>query len=176
MALGPNHVIFTDKGPSEADSKYLEPQGAAIEAGERDLQHLEERMEIMGTQPLIARTQMSTATGKVIDTDEVHSDAAAWIQALEMRALEVINIAYEWVKETPPEGLSVNIASLEVVKPNDSSRAKILDEARKRGDLSQRTYINELKRYDIISEDIDVDSELDQTSKEVGMSASMIGM
>jgi len=82
---------------ADADAKYLEHTGAAIGAGRTDILDIEERMIILGLEPLLSKTGNQTATGQSIDTANTQCAIQAWIQALEMALLNAYKLAAQWI-------------------------------------------------------------------------------
>jgi hypothetical protein len=167
IVVGANAAFRTSN--EVADMKYVEHGGSSIQAGERDIASIEEKMNQLGMQPFIASTKEETATGKTIDEDRNQSDIMTWIMAMEQGGLAALEMAHEWQQEEVDEELAIDIYSDFSVVTRGTTDLDTIDKGRSRGDISQATYLQELKRRDVLSEDVDVEMEVED-SKAEGMS------
>ena len=158
LVLGHNQFIpLTNK---EANVFYVEHSGRAIVAGEKDLERLEERMEILGLQPLVRRTAASTATGKLIDEEKTQSDIQAWIRSLENTLKDAFGFAAQWVKTELEEDFSIDIFSDFALADRSTTEVDTLSNMEEKGQLSRETLLRETKRRGIIADTIVVEEEL----------------
>lgn len=143
----------------DADVKYVEHTGAAIGAGEEDLRRLEDRMEVLGSQPLLEKSVDSTATGVTLNEARQTSDVLAWVESAEVGLREALAACCRWRGEEPPEKLAVNLFS-DFTIMGRTEDFKELREMRASGDLSRRTLLTEARRRGVVAETVDVDEEL----------------
>jgi hypothetical protein len=141
------------KTPEEnADMKYVEHSGAAIEAGRQDIQDLEDRMRQAGAELLVKRASIQTAT-QIQSEDEsgrstLHKIAEEFEDSLEL----CLQITGQWLgEETEPE--------VELFKDFSSANLteRIGDLLLRAGDsnhISSETVFNELKRLDVVHPDL----------------------
>ena len=171
-------VVGPNKWLSVADPQgriyYVEHAGAAIQAGERDLETLEDQMASYGGEFLRTRPGAASATGRVLDTAEAISPLQAmgfdFKDALE-RALQ---FTADWLRID--DGGKVEFKIKPDLTLGDSKTLDMLDSARERGDISRVTYLGELVRHEVLSEDFDqaVDkAELDKEPKDEQQPVSM---
>lgn len=172
IIIGPNQSFLTES--EEADLKYVEHNGNAIEAGENDIQSIEEKMNMLGMQPFIASTKSETATGKEIDESRNQSDVQTWIMSLEQGIKEALILAHQWIGEEVDDELDVDIYSDFSVITRGTQDLDTIDKGRARGDISQRTYINECKRRDVLSDCVDTDQEIVDSANEGIMGGEFI--
>lgn len=156
LIVGPKEWLFaTDP---QAKFYYVEHKGAAISAGEKDLEKLEERMKSYGAEFMKERTDRETATARNLDSAEATSplqdvvyrfnDALTkmlWFMAYWMRK-DLIGTAYLPTDFTSPE----------------ASTLQALVETWKEGGLSDEAYLKELQRRSILDEHFDFDKNKDQ--------------
>jgi hypothetical protein len=76
IELGPNRMIHSDS--VESDLKYVEHQGASIEAGHANLVDLETKMALFGLQLLMPNTGNVTATERALSSGESDSTLRGW--------------------------------------------------------------------------------------------------
>ncbi len=142
----------------EADLKYVEHTGAAIEAGRQDLLDLEDKMRAMGLQPMLPnQTGDIKATGIAIDEAQSQSEVQAWIRVLETFLLRVIQWSARWVEEDVPETVSVEVFNDFVIGLLGDKDSKTLLEMRLSGQIDHETYLIETQRRGMLREDADLD-------------------
>lgn len=142
------------------DAKYyhVEHSGAAIAAGQEEVKHLEEQMEVVGSAPFIHRSASSTATGKQIDAEASSTDVKAWVRIGELLWKTVFKVAATWIKVELPESFGVNIFDDYTITGSQADNEFLL-KCRTAGELSRGTFLSEVKRRGTIAESVDVDEE-----------------
>lgn len=157
--VGPNQMISTTS--KDADLKYVEHSGASIGAGRDDLKDLEERMEVLGLQPLITRSASSTATGKIIDENRTASDIQTWIRDLEDAIIDCYQLAAQWLgTEVKDDALKVNLSNnFDLAMRNDTD-IQSLTAIVSAGKISDKTFLNEIKRRGLLQDTLDIEKEL----------------
>lgn len=159
--VGPNQMIAT-KNPA-AHLEHVEHSGASIKAGTDDLEDLEERMEVLGLQPLIARSAGSTATGKMLDENRTATDAQAWARSLEQFIVDCYKMAAKWVNvELEDDAIKVNIVdTFNLLQSKDTDITNLIALANAiPPKISATTLLEELKRRGLLQENLDVEKEL----------------
>jgi hypothetical protein len=161
IIVGVSHAIL-EEGP-EADLKFVEVLGRAINAGKDDLADSEQRMGIMALEPLIPKPGQVTATEKAIDTAEAHSSLQSWTikfnnafnQALAYLAQLGKDAQVPTVRITTDFGYAFSEASIEA-----------LSGMRTRNDLSKYWYSIEMQRKDVLSDDYDYEADQERIRQE----------
>lgn len=149
-------AAVTSRNP-DADLSWVEHGGHAIAAGRQDLKDLEFQMETMGLQLLVARTQ--TATGAALEAAKETSTLAMMADALQ----DALEQALLWMLEYG--GLGEQTVSVTVNKDYGVSMLRpqemtALLTAVNTGNLSKRSFLEEMKRRGAIREDLNTDEEL----------------
>ncbi len=151
----------------DAKLTIVEHSGAAIGAGKEDLVHLEQRMETLGLQPLVERSSQSTATGKSIDDRNSNCDIQSWVRLLESFLHSCYESAAQWLPGTElPADFSLELAKDFGLALNSATDIQALKDARVQGDITRKTYLNELKRRSVLSESLDIQKEIDEADLE----------
>lgn len=163
IVLGPSNLVHS-KNP-DADMKVVEHSGAAIGAGEKDLERLEARMETLGMAPFVQSTADQTATARSLDETSRQSQVQAWIRELELTLERAIVLAAEWQKQTIP-GFSVAIFSEFATTLSADRDVNALIQMRQDGELSRKTFFAELIRRGILSDSLDMDEEAEALDEE----------
>lgn len=173
IVVGPNRMVRS-KNP-EAQLRYVEHSGSAVGAGQTDIDKLEQRMEVLGLQPLVsASSGQPTATAKAIDEGQEQSDIQSWIRSLELGLQAAFGLAAEWTKETIPEDFRVDIFSEFGLSLRDATDLATLSQARASGDLTRLTYLRELKRRGVLGDNVSPEQE-DAAVQAEGPSLADIG-
>ena len=166
IEIGPNRMIMSEDVQSRLE--YVEHSGAAVEAGRQSLRDKEEKMDAMGSQLLVRRPGDVTATSDALSTAKTDSALQDMVRRLENVFSEVFFLMAGWAGLDSEEsgGISINQDfGLSMVTGSDDDT---LLRARMAGEISQETYLSELKRRGKLNEDLDVDDEIERTPTEGG--------
>jgi hypothetical protein len=162
------------KGPSSADLKYVEHSGKGIEAGRNDLKDIEERIQQLGLEMLIKRpTGNTTATARALDQAEADSALGMVSQELENALEEMLVWFAKWL-EIGDDGGSLSVFKDFGIESADAADLEMLMKARQAGEISQVTFLKEIKRRGLLADDFDPQTEIDLLDIEGAGSASMI--
>lgn len=147
---------------------YVEHTGAAIGAGRQDLRDLEDQMASYGAQFLKKKADIESATARILDSTETISELQAVALNFKDAVEQALKVTADWLKL--PSGGSITLdAGLSISL--DGTDLQTLTEARRNRDISRPTYLGELKRRDVLSDDFDPelnDEELNEEN-DVGM-------
>ena len=157
VAIGPNRAIYHQK--TDAQVSFVEHSGAGIAAGRQDTQDLEARMAVMGADLLVRRPGNETATAKAIDTAESVSDLQAMVRNLEAGLEQAFGLAAEWLKLGGAE-VQVDINQDFGLSMGEAGDLDQLLKARLSNQITQATYLAELKRRGVLSDRVDIEEEM----------------
>lgn len=155
----------------DAQYGYVEHTGAAVEAGEKDIARIEDRMEIVGMKPLVERTADSTAAGKMIDSADGDSVIQVWIKSLESAIELAYHHAGKWIGKELPEDFAVDVFSDFGIKAATAVELDFLLRSRMAGEITRPTFLREVKRRGTLSDNLNVDDEVEQLEKEAAAMA-----
>lgn len=164
FAVGPNFAIRTMN--TEADVAYAEHTGKGVEAGQTDLDHIEEHMEVLGMAPLVRQPGNTTATGEAIHEGSYICDLQAMVRAVEKGILESFQIAAEWLKVSLPSDFAIDIYSDFAIAAHSAADFLNLLKARQAKEISRETFLTEIRRRGVISETVDVEEEIARIADE----------
>jgi len=139
---------------------YVEHTGAAIEAGRTDLKDLEFQMQTLGLELLVPRPTSETATGASIDHARMNTPLAMMAMALQDALEQMLGFMamYEGLpRDTGGGSLTVNTDF--GVSLGSAADGAILTEAVKERIISRETWIREMKRRAVLSDDVDPEEE-----------------
>jgi hypothetical protein len=151
LVVGPNKWLhITD--PS-GKFYYVEHNGAAIEAGRKDLEDLENACSQYGAMMLQKQPGTELATVRALDTAESLSPLQAMVMVFEDAVAKALWLTAEWM--SLEEGGTVSLTR--DFAPLDPSGVGLqsLEAARTRKDISREAYINELQRRGVLDEEYD---------------------
>lgn len=162
IVVGPNKLLGAQN--ENAKFGYVEHTGAAFNTGRQELEDLKSEMDSMALEPMLPRKSGTiTATARAMDEAQSNSTLAAWALTLQ----DFLEVCYQYA------GRYVNIESGSVVMNTDYGIAidqdqdvQTLLQMRSNGDLSRETFFKELKRREVISEEVDADEEAQKIEDE----------
>lgn len=164
VEIGPNRMI-TSEDPT-AKLTYVEHSGAAVEAGRQSIKDIEDKMASMGMQVLTQRSGDVSATATSLDTAKTHSALQDMIRRLENSFSEIFWLMKEWSKiETDLAG-GININQDFGLSLTNGKDEDTLLKSRMAGEISQETYLNELKRRAVLSDDLNITDEIERSQNE----------
>ena len=153
--------FFLSTGPTKY--QYIEHSGSAINSGQANIDKIEQRMEVLGLQPIVEATVSQTATGKSIDSNEKVSRLMAWTRAVEKVLNEGLEVAYDWLDLEKPEDVVVDLFT-QFDDSATSTDAVVLVQLAATNKISQRTLLEEMKRRGILASNVDIDEEMENTA------------
>jgi hypothetical protein len=162
--LGANRFIRSAN--SESKVQWVEPNGEAIAAGQRDLDSLEARMEVLGLQPLLEKIGRATATGRTIDERHRETAIQSWIRSLESGLMDAFQMAAEWEDVEVPEEFAVHIFSEFGISSRNQTALDALWKARHDADVDHATFISELRRYGVLDETVNTADVVKRATEE----------
>lgn len=158
IVIGPNHMVLSEN--TGAKLEYVEHQGNAIKAGQDDLDKLETRMEVLGLKPLVERTSNSTYGGKLVDEMSTHANVQSWVRGLEWFIKDCMAASAKWLNQTLAPEVKYDVYSDFGLAAADAVHLDSLLQACLGGKISDQTFLEEYKRRAVLSESLDVKTEL----------------
>lgn len=162
-------VIGTDgliTGPLGSSLEWLELHGKSIESREKQLARLEEHMVMQGLQPQIPRTGNVTATATALAEDRAASQLKSGAEGLRDGLETALMYCGMWVGEGREWAGSLDVHMGFELSARDAGRVETLLKSRVAGEISRETYLRQLKRYELLEEDFDVEEELQRLDGE----------
>lgn len=163
LELGPTRAYLV--GNPDADLKYVEHTGKAIEAGSRDIEDIETKMRVLGNQPLIKETP-NTATAEKLDENRTVSQLQSWVRSLERGINQALQFACEWRGITPSEDMQVEIYNDFEANILGGTDKELLLKMRQAGEITRERFLREEQRRAVLSQDMDPVEEAEAAAKE----------
>jgi hypothetical protein len=166
--VGPGAMV-TSPNP-EADMKYVEHTGKAIEAGATDIENIENRMAVIGTNVLIKKAGAGSgagadgggksATEAALDTEAEFCDLAVMVRYLE-DALEASLTLFGMYMNVPtPDDKFVTINKDFGISLRDAADFQALLGMRQAREISQLTFLKEFQRRGVLDPALDLEDEI----------------
>jgi len=156
VVVGPQRMILTSA--TDAELKYVEPTGKGIEAGADDLEDIEQKMRVLGNQPMVKNVPV-TATTDRIDESRTVSQLQAWVVSAERGILAALQLASEWRRIDPPETMKVDIFHDFEATVLGGGDKDLLSKMREKGQITNELMLREEQRRGVFSEDMDPEEE-----------------
>lgn len=164
-ALGPEQAVLASE--PQAKLAYVESTGAALTAGRQELVDLEDAMRAMSAQ-YQARTVAQTATASMIDAKDANAPAQGWAlnvkRGFEAAMDDMAELAGKGKGPGAGGSLSVDVDAL--VSSMDSQQLTLLMQARTAREISRETFLNALKKADLLPDEFDADHDQDLLDSE----------
>jgi hypothetical protein len=165
VTVGPNKMLTTSD--PQGRYYYVEHTGRAIQAGANHLASLEDQMKSYGAEFLKKRPGRETATARALDSSESSSGLQSTTVVFADAIQELYAIAAAW---TQGEAGTVEINTEFGTNETDSRALDMIRDARAGRDISRETFLAELLRYNILSDEFDPqqnESQLEEESNEI---------
>jgi len=159
VETGPRRILYAPSTEDIAASwSILSAPAGSLKELRDDCAATAEDMRRLGMQPLLPKTGNVTATASGIEAAKAHSAVGTWANGLKDALEQAFMFTAKWMKST--EAVEVSVHTDFSVGMWGVEEIKELREARAAGDLSQRTYWDELSRRGVLGPQFDPDTEL----------------
>jgi hypothetical protein len=148
---------FIAASSKDADIKYVEHSGKAIEAGRVSLLDLEDRMRQTGAELLVIKPGHATQVQVMAENEQGMCDLQRICEGLEDSLDQGLDLMAQWKREA--KGGHVTIYKDFGAATLAEASAELLYKMRSSGSLSEKTLLMECKRRGILSPEIDVAAE-----------------
>lgn len=154
---------YVSSNPS-AKVVWVETTGASLEAGSKDLDQLENRMDVMGADLMIQKPGNETATAKAIDSAEKISDLQAMVMSLESALESGYEIAQDWMN-VKFDDTDIQLDTSFGLSLKDAKELDFLLKSRIAGEISRELFYQEIQRRGVF-EEFDDEEELNRVAIE----------
>jgi hypothetical protein len=114
-------------------------------------------MRRLGHQPMVQKAGKVTATATAVDSAKAHSVLQSWAEALADSIEQGYAIAADYIGSSDEAEVEVNTDFS--VEPFAAAPLQTLKDARKDREISWETFINGLRRFDVLPSDFDIEIE-----------------
>jgi hypothetical protein len=155
---------FIKASSKDADVKYVEHSGAAIEAGRVSLHDLEDRMRQTGAELLVIKPGHATQVQVMAENEQGMCDLQRIVEGMEDSLDQGLDLMAQWMRQA--KGGHVTIYKDFGAATLAEASATLLFEMQSAGSLSFETLLSELKRRGILSPDVMIAAEIERAKKE----------
>ncbi len=159
ITVGPN--TMTKSTSTDAVLEYVEHSGAAIGSGATEISTIEDRMAVMGADMLVKRTASKTATEKLLNEEAETSELGQMVVSLEMKIRKIFEFMKQWQGEETE--ISISIFKDFAVRV-DNGDLQVLYNSRISGEITQETYLQELKRRGVLDDTVNTEDEAEKAA------------
>jgi hypothetical protein len=151
------------KLPVNGDIKFVEHSGAAIEAGQRSIEALEQQMIQTGAELLVKKPGQRTATESANDAEANKCDLQRLAENYAGSLDQALWLTAQWAKLGDKPGTVQLFDDYGAATLSDAS-AQLIKDLQLSGLLSKETALRELQRRGVLSADIVPADELDKAA------------
>lgn len=181
VADGTQRIVFgagAMLASSSADLavSFVESSGAAATQLAARLAMIRQEEQQLGLAPFLDQvTAGTTATATDAAGARTQSRVQSWCECLEWLLYDAFRLAAEWEGEELPEDFDIDIFRDFGLPTRAQTDLQILTTARQSKEITQATYLRELKKRGTLGDEVDIDAEVAETSAEGPDLASMLG-
>jgi hypothetical protein len=158
LVFAPNMANGSEN--ENAKATILEGNGVGLELGNKDIEHIEAQMAIMGWQIMAQRLANVKVNPQMAGEQKGVARIKMWVQAIKKALIDVVILNAEWMNiELTEDDFTLDIFTDFTVGMFGADDFKFVEHARDNGDLTRKTYLEEMQRYDILTEDVDAEEE-----------------
>lgn len=170
VAVGPMRVLYglPDGSGGHGEWKFIEPNANSMEFLQKNIDKTKQDLRELGRQPLTALSSQLTNTTTSIAAGKAKSAVTTWALGLKDALQNALYLTMLWMNISDNEWEpQVNVYTGFDDVLNDGKDLDSLDKARDRGDLSQETFLSELKRRKVLSPEFNFEDEKSRLLDEV---------
>lgn len=162
LVVGPNRLLTTTA--PEGKFYYVEHTGAALEAGQKDLEALEAQMAGYGATFLKEQPGAQTATARALDSAEAISPLKATTLVFADAVEQALDMTAAWIRQESGGEVAFNTEF--GLTLGDQTGLDTLFKTRQQKDISRKSYLNELKRRALLSGEFDINDDQNELDEE----------
>lgn len=148
----------------QADMKYVEHTGAAIEAGRQALEDLQEQMIQTGAELLVAQPGERSATEANNDAEANKSELQRIVEGFEDSIDQCLQLMADWAKLG--EGGHASLYKDFTAATLTDASAQLIMNLQQAGLITKKTAIREQQRRGMLAPDVNPDDELEAVAEE----------
>lgn len=153
LVVGPGHVLYAPpqaSGGAPGNWAYVEPNSQSLIFLEGNIEKIKREIRELGRQPLTAQTDNLTVVTTQVAASKARSAVQQWALNLKNTLEKAISFTMEW--KSIADGYKPQVyVYTEFDTFIDGKDLDALIEARKNGDMSHQTFMEELKRRGVLS-------------------------
>lgn len=159
LSVKPMAVLYglPDGAGNYGTWQFIEPNANSMEFLQKNIDKTKQDLRELGRQPLTALSSQLTTVTTSIAAGKARSAVTAWALALKDSLENALKITMKYMGSALEPEVNVYTGFDNVT--DDGSDLEALAKARENGDLSQETYLFELKRRKVLSPEFNYEAE-----------------
>lgn len=159
IRVGPQSVLYAppDAAGNHGEWKFIEPAATSLRVLMDDIGETQQQLRELGRQPLTAQSGNLTTVTTAFAATKANSVIAAWALELKDVLEAALLFTAAWLRDPSEPEVFVN-ADISAGIPDEKGVNALL-EARKNGDLSRATLLEEMKRRDMLGPEFTLERE-----------------
>ena len=159
IATGPMRVLYglPDGAGGHGEWKYIEPNANSMEFLQKSIDKTKQDLRELGRQPLTSLSSQLTNTTTAIAAGKAKSAVSAWALGLKDALENALKITMQYMNSPIEPMVNVYTGFDDVL--DDGKDVEALLKSRENGDLSQETFLSEMKRRKILSPEFNFEDE-----------------
>jgi hypothetical protein len=151
IRVGPKSVLYApmDAAGNHGTWSFIEPQAHTLKLLLDDIEATQQQLRELGRQPLTAQSGNITTVAAAFAGDKANSMIEAWCLSLKDVLEAAMLYVAAWIRDPSEPEVFVNIDIAAGIP--DEHGVDALLEARKSGDISQQTLLEEFRRRGVLS-------------------------
>lgn len=167
IKIGPNTILFgLPAGDGTGGSwKYVEPSANSMEFLLKNIEKTKQDLRELGRQPLTAlSTQLTTVTTSIA-AGKAKSTVTTWVYLLKDALENALKLTAKWMNINYEPQVYIFDGFDDVT--GSEANLDILLKTREAGDLSREAYLEELKRYKVLSPEFNIQNDSEKLLSEI---------
>lgn len=158
VETGPGRVLYAPGAEGIQTSwDYIQPAAENLKAISERRGKTTEDMRRLGLQPIMAKTGNVTATASGIEAAKGHSAVQTWANGLKDALEQAWKFTAQWMNTD--EEVLVNVHTDFAIGQYGEAELSALQKLREGGDLSQKSYWDEMTRRGVLGPQFDAEAE-----------------
>lgn len=163
IVIGPNTAIDL---PIEGDFSFAEPTGGSLAQHQEEITHLEGLMDRSTLTFMYGEGGNRTATEAMLQGSQVQAQVATLIENKESMFDLVIRLWTAYTSEKFAKAMGLEVSDNLIQRPLESAEIQSYLNLFADNAISHQTLLEELKRGHVLSQDLDVEEEMERVAEE----------
>jgi hypothetical protein len=166
VAVGPKRIVAIPPGidGTVGSASYISPPAGNLTEIRASVDGVIDDMRRLGMQPMTLQSGTVTATATSTESAKAHSTLQAWALGLKDVLEQAFVFTTQWLNEAQSPEVSVNTDFS--VMPFAQAPLDALKDANSRGKIDDETFLNGLRRFDVLPPDADIQAIMQKAADE----------
>jgi hypothetical protein len=167
IQTGPGRVLFAPGAEGINTSwDYIQPNAANLKEIREDIREIIEDIRRLGMQPMTSAAGNTPALAFAFDGEKSFTILQSWALGLKDALEQAFVFTARWLNEDPASAPSVMVHTDWTIGLYGNTELQELNKARFEGQITQKTYLEEMQRRGVLGPQVDIKKELTELAKE----------